>query len=179
MEGPNVRKIVFGVSESAVPTLPAQGSDITWTTPWLTTLGGQPGDSDDAYLDEDSIDVTPIEESLTDDPPLAQNKLGEVMFKNGIEMVAFTTYSVKQAVFDLSSTSVATSNVTEEGVTITYRAMCIEYTGVGLLYFPKVRVKVSGVPSAIKDHSKVELEAVVFGTTTIPAGWQWHEFDGS
>lgn len=173
-----IRKIAFAAEASAVPTLPALGSNITYSSPWNTTIGGQPGASDDAYLAEDSIDVTPRNEEVVIDPPLAQNALEEIVIKNGIEMFSFACYSVSKEVFDLDCTASIASNVVEQGTTITYLACVIEITGKGILYFPKVRVKLKGVSGAVKELAAVQFEVKVFGTTTIPSGWQWHTFNG-
>lgn len=173
-----VRKVAFASSESAIPTLPAIGGNITYSTPWDTTVGGQPGASDDAYLDEDSVSITPRHEEVEIDPPLALNTLEEIVIKNGVSAVSFGVYSVSAPVFALSSTATLTSNKSEEGAVITYRAMVVEITGKGILYFPKVRVKVSGTEGAVKKLQKVSIECKVFGTSTIPSGWQWHTFNG-
>lgn len=173
-----VRKIAFAASESSIPTLPALGSNISYSSPWTLVLGGQPGASDTAYLHEDSISITPMHEDVDIDPPLAQNKLDQIVIKNGISEFGFTVYSVNDSVMALSSTGVHASNVVEEGTTITYRAAVIEITGKGILYFPKVRVMVDGVDGAVKDLSSVKFKCAVFGTTTIPSGYQWHTFNG-
>lgn len=173
-----VRKVAFAAEATAIPTLPALGGNITYSGSWTTTIGGQPGASDDAYLAEDSISITPRNEEVVIDPPLAQNSLEEIVIKNGIEMFEFGCYSISNTVFALSSTATLSSNVTEEGTTITYKACVIEITGKGILYFPKVRVKVKGVEGAVKGLAAVQFECKVFGTTTIPSGWQWHTFNG-
>ncbi len=173
-----IRKVAFAAVESAIPTLPALGSNITYSSPWTSTIGGQAGASDDAYLDEDSIAIEPLHEDIDINPPLAQNSLDEIVIKNGVSMVSFSVYSISKEVFALSSTGVLTSNVVEEGVTITYRAMVIEITGKGILYFPKVRVMLKSIEGAVKELVNVSFECKVKGTTTIPSGYQWHTFNG-
>lgn len=173
-----IRKVAFATEASAIPTLPALGSNISYSSPWTTTIGGQAGASDDAYLSEDGISVEPLHEDIDIDPPLAQNKLDQIVIKNGVSMVSFGVYSISKEVFALSSTGVLTSNVVEEGVTITYRAMVIEITGKGIFYFPKVRVMLKSVEGAVKELASVQFECAVFGTTGIPSGCQWHTFNG-
>jgi hypothetical protein len=173
-----VRKVAFAAAESSIPTLPALGANISSWGSFTTTIGGQPGASDDAYLSEDSISVTPRTEEVEIDPPLAQNRLEEIVIKNGVDMFEFGCYSVNDTVFALDSTTTDSGNVTEQGLTITYRACVIEITGKGILYFPKVRVKLKGFEGAVKELGAVQFECKVFGTTTIPSGWQWHTFNG-
>lgn len=173
-----IRKVAFAVEGSAIPTLPAPGSNITYADPWLTTIGGQPGASDDAYLAEDDVEITPLYEGIPINPPLAQNKLGEIVIKNAIEMVKFGVYSMKQAVLALSSTATSSSNAVTEGTTITYKAMVIEYTGIGILYFPRVQVKLVTPQGAVKSLASNVIECMVEGTNSFPSGYAWYTFNG-
>lgn len=178
METGTIRKIAFGAQDSAKPTLPAAGGNVTWASPWVYTLGGQPGASDTGYLDEDTVAMKEREESLDIDPPLAQNRLDEIIFKNGLDTVSFAAYTVDAAILALDSTAVNTSGTVEKGTTITYRAMCIEVTGRGIVYCPKVRVKVNApAEGGVKKLAKATFECKVFGTTSIPSGFQYDKFD--
>ena len=166
-----VKSIATGATSSAVPTaLPIPGNNITWSSPWTEIA---------VDLGEEDIAFTLREESLDIEGPLDQNRQSEIMFKNGIDTVTFGIYQLAQEAFALSSTNATTSNIEEEGTTITYRAMCFEFTGIGLLYLPKVRIKPLTLSGSIKTQAKMVYEGKVFGTTTIPSGYQWHEFDGS
>jgi hypothetical protein len=173
-----IRKIAFAVASSAPPALPNLGGAITYATPWLTVLGGQPEDvaTDDGYIDKHSVTVTPRIERYIEKPPLAQNKIDAKMIKNAADKVTFSLYSATRAILLLSSTSAQTAGPpvsTQEGVTITYRAMIIEIEGLKVLYFPKVRVRITHQGGGIKEHYSFKLEAKVFGTTGaggIPSG---------
>jgi len=174
-----IRKIVFApASEVAKPTLPALGSNIDWdaiVATWPYVLG-KLEDGDLGDLDEDTIEITPRHESILIDPPLAQNTEDEIIFKNGIELVTFTVYSFNNNLLGLSSTASHASGVVEEGLTITHRTMVIEVTGIGIHYFPKVRVKVAGMPGGVKELSKINFECPVRKTTSIPSGYQFKAF---
>lgn len=174
-----IRKIAFAATGSATPTLPALGSNITWATPWLTTVGGQPGTSDDLQLGADAVEMTMREETIEDDPPVAQSREGEWITKNQLDMVTFSVHGAEKAIDGLSSTAVTTSNEVEEGVSITYRAMCVEVAGVKIYYMPKVRVKVIKPSLPVTGGvATATVECKVFGTSSYPAGFSALEFNG-
>ena len=166
-----VKSIATAAASSAVATaLPIPGSNLTWASPWTEIA---------VDLGEEDISFAMREESLDIEGPLDQNRQSEIMFKNGIDTITFGLYEVAQAAFALSSTNATSSNIEEEGLTITYRAIGLEFNGIGLLYLPKVRLKPVQLTGKIKTQATMVYEGKVFGTSTIPSGWQWHAFDGS
>lgn len=173
-----IRKIAFGDAEEAIPTLPAPGGAIDWSAiaaDWPYVLGAiEDGDLGD--LDEDDVDAEEMEESLIIKPPLRQNKEGKIIFANGTDKFGFATYTYKNEILALDSTTTHASNVTEKTKTITYRACIIEVTGIGVDYYPMVQVKVVGRPGGIKKFSKVVFECDVFGTDSVPSGMQHKAF---
>ncbi|MCC6490672.1 MAG: hypothetical protein IT364_24515 [Candidatus Hydrogenedentes bacterium] len=175
-----IRKIAFAADGTAPPSpTPAAGGLTTWSSFTAFTTLGAIEQGDIADLDEDSIEVTPREEGIDIDPPLAQNREDEILFKNGADSFGFACYSVDENVYALSSTAQKSENEVEEGTAITYRAAIIEVTGKGYEYYPKVRVKVTGSPGGIKELRKVQFECKVFGTSSIPSGRKWIGFNGA
>lgn len=186
-----IRKIAFApwsgepLEEVAQPaTLPVVGSNMNWASnaTWEDLLlGGQPGGSDIGHLDEESIKVTPIEDSVEIDPPLAQQRLDEIMIANGVDKFNFRAYSCTEAVSALSSG--ANSDVDdpdegeiEEGLTILWYSMCIEITGLRILYFPRVEVRVTDEEGSVVKGTTKSFECQVYGTTAIPSGMKAVEF---
>jgi len=169
-----IRKIAFGAAaEQAMPSVPALGVDIDWSAlsaTWPYILGKIGDDGDMGDLDEDDIEITPREESLVIDPPLSQAPESDIMFKNCIEMFNFSTYTYNTDVLALSSTATEAAGVVEEGVVVTYRAAIIEITGIAIHYFPKCRVKISGIPAGIKKLAKINFECLPRKTATVPSG---------
>jgi hypothetical protein len=186
-----IRKIAFAPwsgtppAEVAQPsTLPAVGSNMVWASnaTWDDLLlGGQPGGADIGHLDEESIKVTPLEESVEIDPPLAQQRLDEIMIANGVEKFNFRAYSCTAAVSALSSG--ANSDVAEpeegeieEGLEILWYSMCIEITGLRLLYFPKAEVRVTDEEGSVLKGVTKSFECQIYGTSAIPSGMKAVEF---
>lgn len=174
-----IRKIAFGAAaEQALPTLPALNGEIDWSAlaaTWPYVLGSiEDGDLGD--LDEDDIDCEEREETLEVDPPLRQNREDEIIFKNGSDMFSFATYTYKGEILALDSTATRATGVTQKTKVATRRACIIEIAGIGVDYYPSVRIKVVGRPGGIKKLSKVNFECKVFGTETVPAGMLHKEF---
>jgi hypothetical protein len=173
-----IRKVAFAAVSSAPPAVPDLGGVITYADPWLTVLGGQPEDvaTDDGYLDKDSVKVTPRIERYIVKPPLSQNKIDAKLIKNAADRVTFAAYSATRGILAMTSTATQAAGPpvsTQEGVTITYKAMLIEIEGLKALYFPKVRLRISDQGGGIKQLYKYGFEAKVFGTTGeggIPSG---------
>jgi hypothetical protein len=159
-----------GSTPATQPAVPALGGHVTWATPWLVTLGGQPGVGHTIRLDTDSIMPKPFEDSVEDNAPLDQHALGEELFGNGISEVAFSTYSSFKAARLLSSTAVDTSGVVEEGLVWVYKSMAIEVTGLAVFYYPKVRVRLVKEGGTVKKPYGLSFVAKVFAAAAIPSG---------
>lgn len=171
-----IRRIAFADAETAIPTLPAPGGNIDWSalTSWTTV--GRIQDGDIADLDEDSMDIGWREESVDIDPPLAQNREAEIPIKNGPDSLSFVSYSVSDAILALSSTAQASAGEVTEGVDVTYKAVIVEITGVGVDYFPNCRVKVTGRPGAIKKLAKIKFDVKVFAGQSLASGHKFKAF---
>ena len=95
------------------------------------------------------------------------------LFKNGIDTFGFTCYSADADVMSLSSTARTLGADSEEGKVIAYRSAVIEVYGLGMDYFPKVRVRCTGRPGGPKTLRRITFEVKVFGGFGIPSGSRW------
>lgn len=171
-----IRRIAIAAAETAIPSLPALGSNIDWSglTSWETL--GRIEDGDLADLDEDSMEISFREEGIDIDPPLAQNREAEILFKNGADGFNFVSYTFSDSVLALSSTASHASGETTEGVVITPKAVIVEITGRGVDYFPNCRIKVDGGPGGIKALRKVKFAVKVYAGASIPSGHKFKAF---
>lgn len=172
-----VRKLAFAPEYTAPPTQPAEGGRIDWDNePNWDTVGTR-DEGDIAELDVDSVSATPLEEVVTDNPPRAQMKKGEIVIKNGVESVSFALYDLSAAAHALVSTAFKRSHTqVSQDRTIAYKAMVVEIDGKGFDYYPRVRVKMTGRAAAVSGDGglhKMQYEAVVFGTDEYPAGYDF------
>lgn len=165
-----IKAIALATAEQAVGTVPAGGSDITYAADtWAswTEIASDLADGD--------VGIETLEETLDIEGPLDQNRLAEVIFKKGVRSLTFGLSQISGAGFALDGLHVLGGGVGEDGTTPTYNAMYIEVKGIGGLYFPKVRIKLDNFTSGIKRQSEIGFTVLVFGTATIPSGWQWHD----
>jgi hypothetical protein len=165
------------------PSVVDEGEFIEWAEPWLTLRGGPQAVeelADTAYLDIDPIETKHIEEGIEIRPPLAQNKLDELLHKNGIESVVMALYSAETGSILSSTTNSDLADPEpgeiQEGLTIVWQSLCVEVTGCFLNYYPKVRIKITDKGGAVKKLVKLDYEVRVFGTPDIPSGMQTHYF---
>jgi hypothetical protein len=175
-----IAKIAFAPAETAPPSpLPALGGAIDWTAEanWPTTIGCVDG-SDDINLAADDATYTPNTSEVDVDPPMCLAPQTTYLRKNGGGVVAFSVYDFKQESMQLDSTAVTDANATERGDTITFKAMCVEIAGMGIDYYPNVRVKVSGTAVGVETVGNVSIEAMVYGTAAIKSGVKFYKFNG-
>lgn len=163
---------IHATSETAVPTLPSAGDDLDLTTSpggWAE-VGFEFADDAFKYSEGDR-------KRLEVWPPAAPMKTRIIEKPPSVSSFEFTSYEVGAKLY-AHCTNMSVSNGTYEALTehSAYRALMIEIGGVGVIYFPKVTIEASlpsgGVWNLNTQGGKVE----VFGTDTIPSGYQWYEY---
>ena len=167
-----IRKIAVMARNTDITSIKATaaGQNFVWSgIPTALVLGDE---TDFACLDSGNVKITPINKEITIQPPLSQNAQGEIVLQNGVKSVGFNVYSVNGDVMLLSSTASLDSgdDIITEGTTITYLMLAIEYTGIGVLVLPKVRIAVDPPSGAVDKLANIAVSAKVFGTVEYPSG---------
>ena len=168
-----IQAIALGAAEATIPTLPNLGTDITYTTTpaWdaFTEIANA--------LGEDDVNFDVVEEALDIEGPLQANRVAEILFKKNVREVSFALYELTGAGLALDGTITLTSSVAEPTTTATYNTLLLEYKGIGVAYFPKVRISWMGLEGGIKKApTGIKMVAKVFGTMTVPSGCLFKDF---
>ena len=162
-----VQSISLGAASAAIPALPSGGSDISSFSPFTEIANA---------LGEDDVNFDVVEEALDIEGPLQANRVAEVLFKRGVKSVMFALYEINGTGLDIDGTITLGSDIAEPTTTAAYNAMMIEYKGIGVAYFPKVRISWEAIEAGIKKLAGMKFTAKVFGTAAIPSGVQWKDF---
>lgn len=170
-----VVQVAFGADGQAAPTtLPALGTVIDWTD----------NASGEAYFGWSAIDFAlaeddfefgePDEDELMVKAPLQEKKVAKMRF--GVDtpdQVIFKSFEVGAKILEFATNVTKTGNVYEKHPAHTRRSMIIEIGGLGIHYFPSVEISAGAISGGVKQLSAQEVKADVFGTATIPSGYQW------
>jgi hypothetical protein len=169
---------IHATAETALPTPPVLGANYVQATlsaaGWFTI--GSRANGDDADIDSESIDVTPIHEGVTVRPAGSLAAQRYITRHAGIDEVTFTAYDLDEDVWELDSNMDVTSNVAERTATQTNRAMMIERDGICVEYYPNIVLHIVGEPGGYGPGddavSKLEFRAKVLQGDDIPSGQQ-------
>lgn len=166
---------IHASAETALPSLPSKGSNMSSTTGFV--IIGTIQDGDDADLDGGDVVATFFDESGEVHPPRSLTREDIVNFRNGIESVAFTAYDGSEALLALASNLSAAANITEAVATNTRRTMFVEVNGRWSDYYPDcdVRMITSG-GGYTGDPVTTEIMVRPVATASIKGGWQRHHY---
>jgi len=172
-----VINIAKAAEETAVPTtLPDTGSSLDWTATdsgencygWTVR---------DFKFTEDAFEIVEVDDdSIAVHPPEIENKVAKVRVGIGIDSVVFTSYEMGAKVLVWGTNTTDTSDVWTESATFTRLACIMEYEGLGLYYFPSVEIKVRPPAGGIKTLGTQEVLIDVFGTASVPTGYEWYQY---
>jgi len=160
-------------AETAVPTKPAAGANMDWSAEpdgWKE-IGFK--------FAEDAFAVSKNDQKrIVVQPPGVPNKTRVIELPETIDAAEFTAYEIGGLVFGYATNYTEVNGVYTPNTAghTTYRALIIEYGGVGLKYFPKVTISVDWPTGGIWTLGTQKGKIEVFGTSTIPAGAQWHQY---
>ena len=160
-------------SESAVPTLPSAGANMDWASKpsgW-EQIGFK--------FAEDAFSASKGDQKrLVVQPPGAPTKTRVIELPETIDSEEFTAYEIGGVVFAYATNYTETNGIYEPNSAghSTYRALIVEYGGVGLMYFPKVTISVDLPTGGIWVLGTQKGKIEVYGTTSIPSGFQWHQY---
>lgn len=155
---------------------PAYGSNFTAAT--LKALGGfcigSRDRGDDADIDSEAVEVTPIHEGVTIRPAGSINATKYITRHAGIETVAWIAYDVAQGVFELDSNVTSDGVECQRDVTQVNRAIFIEYDGERIDCYPNVVLHITEEPGGFGPGddavNKYGFTGQVLGTADIPSG---------
>ena len=172
------RIAIHATAETAPPSLPSKGTDITqsaWSGAGFETVGGRIGFGDDLDIDEESIAVTREEMLSLVDPPKGQAVEEAIVTKSRVTEVTFQCYDGSEALFTLVSNMTVASNIAELGVTSTYRTLVIETAGRWVDYYGRVLLQLMDTPGGAMSGEGVMrslFRATVTKSTSAPGGWE-------
>lgn len=163
---------IHATAETAVPTLPAAGANLD--------LSGLPSGwaavgfefAEDAFKftegDRKRIEVW---------PPAANMKTRVIEKPPSVSNFDFTSYEVGHALYQHCTNMTESNGMFEsDSEHSVYRALLIEIGGVGCIYFPKVTIEASLPSGAVWTLSTQAGKVEIYGTTTIPSGYQWYDY---
>jgi len=169
-----LRKVAVGSTTETLPTTwPTAGGTVSWGTTW-TLIGGQ--STTDIYIAADTVSFDFVYDATYVDPPLAQLRLQAFPTKNGVESVKFKCYQANHETLAISSFYSTTSNGYSETVTPTYKQLCFELSGQGVIYLPYTIIRIAGIEAGVKDLMTIDFEVDVFGTASLPYGAEYIKF---
>jgi len=172
-----VVQIGFGVDEQAAPTtLPELGERIDWTK--IASGEDMFGwEAVDFVLSEDEFEFTePDTDEIVVKAPLQEKKVAKMRF--GVDtpdMVVFKSYEIGAKILAFATNVSNTGSIYTKTTTYTRRAMLVEIGGMGFHYFPSVEISAGAISGGVKQLSAQEVKVDIFGTATIPSGYQWHQ----
>lgn len=167
-----INKIGFNATaESAPPTAPNKGSNVSnWGS--YTTLGSiQAGDDFDA--DEGDLKVSFFDETGEVHPPRSLTREATVVFKNGVDNFTIPVYDGQETLLALCSDVGQSSHITEKAATLTYRTVIVEVDGLWMDVYPKCRVAFTESSQNYAGKKPVTgmLKITPHATTSYPGGW--------
>jgi hypothetical protein len=169
---------IHATGETALPTLPSKGANIT-SYSGAVAIGSRQG-GDGADLDSESVTVTLFDEFGEVMAPRSLTREDMLYFANGVDTVEFTAYDGSEALLTLASTFTVAANVLEPTAATTKRTVAIEVNGLWVDYFPSCVVAVtqfSGAYAGDKSAvSKTTFTVRPCATMNQPGGWERHYY---
>ena len=165
---------------TAMETLPNQGSNVDWSTTAGWTFIGTMADTEaDQCLKEDTL--TRGFERLYSPIQCDTGGAPEDHVIKRIAALPFEAlvYNARDDLLALDSNLSTTGSVTGGVYTTSKRTVAVEINGQGTVYYPQCIVAMTEMTGAVSgdDAGNVwKLEIMPEGTTTIPAGFQYHEY---
>jgi len=161
-------------AESAVPTsLPAAGASMDWTT---SPDGWTPFNFKFA---EDAFTVSKNDQKrIVIQPSGVANKTRVIELPETIDAIDATAYEIGGVVLAYATNWTVANGIYEPNSAghTAYRAVIIEYGGIGFYYFPKVTISVDPAAGGIWTPGSQKVKIEVYGTTTIPSGARWYQY---
>jgi hypothetical protein len=179
------RIAMHATASTALPTLPAAGSNIavaTWTSAGFETLGGRNSRGDDYDFDEESIDFMNVTERFADiSAPLSDGIDDRILVSRKLEPMEFTLYDLDTAFLSLDSAVDVTSGVMtwDDPTAASKRTVAIEIHGKGVFYFPACYVSIKSIGGAYVDDGAVRTIMTIqpINTTALPnGGFSYNEY---
>ena len=170
---------IHPAANTAMPTLVDQGSNIDWTTAGFTRIGTLADAEAGICLKEDT--VTRGFERLYS---AIQCDTGGAAEDHVLKRIAaldfeFLVFTARDELLALDSNLSTTGSVTDHTYTTTKRTLAVEINGEGTVYYPQVVIAVDQMEGAVSgdDAGNVyKVMVMVEGTTAIPMGAQFHEY---
>ena len=164
---------IHATAETAIPTAPAKYAHINLSGAGFTVIGSRDR-GDTADLDEDTLDLAFVRESVDIDPPLSLTAKDSILRKAGADSFEFVCYGGQEDLLALDSDISITSHVASFGTTRTKRAVIVEVNGLWVDYYPSCVITVKELPAGLTEGgiSRTKFSVRPLGTSTIGGGWQ-------
>lgn len=171
------RILIADAAETARPTAPARGSNISNVSGWFAL--GSRARGDDGDLDADRIELAMLDEYGHILPPVAMTKSDSVPMQNGLDSFEFVAYDVAKEVIELASDMVFTGQVGEKTLDSVKRSIVIEVNGLCYWYMPNVELKMTSLGAGIFNdgQAKTTFYADVCAGVDVPGGYQVVEYE--
>lgn len=108
-------------------------------------------------------------------PPDSPVKTDVIRNNVALDMIRATAYEVGEKVIQIAGNASESSGTWTFSSTFTRKAIAIEWGKYGVLYCPSVEIEVKIPNGAIWELGTQVVEIEVFGTDSIPTGYQWLE----
>jgi hypothetical protein len=176
------RIAIHATAESALPTLPSAGTNITqaaWSTAGFDTLGSRNFRSDDYDFGEESFSLGAVEERIhKTQAPLSFGTDDLILLGRKNEDFELTVYDMDVSLLAFASDLTITSNVMSHANTFTARSLAFEVHKQGIFYFPKSMIRLSNIDAGMVEDQVATATFVVtpLSTSTYAMGWYYEQY---
>lgn len=185
MPGTNIinRIALHATAETALPTLPAAGSNIStadWGTAGYVTMGGRNSRGDDYDFDEEEVNILSVENNYADiSAPLSDGLDARHILSRKLNDIELNLYDIDTAILSMDSAIDLTSSVLkwDDPTSPTYRSVAVEIYGEGIFYFPKCFVTLEEMNGSIGEAVRTKMVIKPVNTSSLPnGGWSYEEY---
>ena len=173
---------IHATGGTAVPTLPAQGANINWTTAGATFIGTMADAGAGIALKEDSV-TRGFERVYSEvKSPTGGAPEDHIVSRISALPFEFVAWSARDDLLALDSNFSTAANVTDSTYTTTKRAVFVEINGQGLMYYPQCIVAVTQAEGAVAGDDGANaytVQVMPTATTAQPMGVEFHEYQAA
>lgn len=177
-----VSRVAFhATAESALPTLPAAGSNITtadWGTAGFDTVGSRSLRSDDYDADENTWSFEVEERVHRVKAPISDGTDDFILLGRVFNDFEITFYDMDQALLAFGSDIDVTTDITSWTDSMTPRTVAIELNKQGIFVFPKTLVRFNNFEMGMVEDQVARSTATFtpLSTATYAGGWYYEQY---
>lgn len=175
------RIAIHATAESALPTLPSAGTNITaaaWGTAGYSTIGSRSFRSDDFDVSEDSWNFGTEAREHRTKAPLSFGVDDIILLGRETADFEFKVYDMDVTLLALGSDITVASNVASHATSYTARSLGFEIHGQGIFVMPKSMIRFTDFEMGmVEDQVAIATVTVTpLSTSSYAMGWYYEEY---